>query len=183
MYTGKKVRLKEYRKEDVKLVQSYVNDSEIKKLLNPGIPYLYTFEDEEKWFESLSAKNDQYSFAIETLVDNKYIGGCGINSIDWKNSAAVIGIFIGDKEYWGKGYGTDAMKLLISFIFEQMNLNKIKLQVLSYNERAIKCYEKCGFTKEGVLREEIFRDGKYHDNIVMGFFKIEYYKEMNKSVN
>ena len=179
MYTGKKIRLREYRKEDIKVVQTCINDPEIKKLVNPGIPYLYTFEDEEKWFEGLSAKNDQYSFAIETLADNKYIGGCGINSIDWKNSVAVIGIFIGDKEYLGKGYGTDAMNLLISFIFEQMNLNKIKLQVLSYNERAIKCYEKCGFTKEGVLREEIFRDGKYHDNIIMGFLKAEYFKRIN----
>lgn len=181
MYTGNKVRLREYRKEDVKLAQSYLNDREIRKLLNPGIPYPLTFGDEEKWVESLSSQNDRYSFAIETLDDNKYIGGCGINDIDWKNSVAIIGIVIGDKEYWGKGYGTDAMKLLISFVFEQMNLNKIKLHVFSFNERAIKCYEKCGFTKEGVLREEIFSDGKYHDDIVMGFLKTEYYNSLQYS--
>lgn len=174
MYVGEKIRLREYRKEDVKKAQEYVNDPEIKKLLNPGVPFLYTFEDEQRWFDSLSATKENYSFAIETLKDNRYIGGCGVNSIDWKNSVALIGIFIGDKDYLGKGYGTDAMKTLIKFIFDQMNLNKIKLQVFSFNERAIKSYQKCGFKKEGILRSEIFRDGKYYDEIVMGLLRDEY---------
>lgn len=168
MYTGELVRLREYKREDIKLAQEYVNDPEVKRLLHPGIPYLYTFEDEQKWFDSLSATNDEYSFAIETLEDNKYIGGCGINKINWKNSVAEVGIFIGDKDKWGKGYGTDAMRILIKFIFEQMNINKIKLNVFSFNQRAIKSYEKCGFKIEGVLRQEVFRDGQYYDDIVMG---------------
>lgn len=76
------------------------------------------------------ALKDTYNFVIETLADNKYIGGCGVNEIDWKNSKVVLGIFIGDKEYWNKGYGTDAMKVLTKFIFEQMNINKIKQKKL-----------------------------------------------------
>jgi RimJ/RimL family protein N-acetyltransferase len=174
MYTGQKVRLREYRKEDIERALLYVNDSEVKKLLTPGIPYLNTLEDERKWVEGLSASKDNYSFAIETLEDGKYIGGCGLNSIDWKNSVAVVGIFIGDKNYWGKGYGTDAMEVLIRFIFEQMNIHKVKLNVFSYNERAIKSYEKCGFKVEGVIRQEIFRDGRYYDDIIMGLLKEEY---------
>lgn len=176
MYTGEKVRFREYRKEDVKQAQEYINDPEVKRLLHPGIPFLYTYEDEQKWFENMSATKDEYSFAIETLEDSKYIGGCGINKVDWKNSTAVVGIFIGDKAYWSKGYGTDAMKVLIKFIFEQMNINKIKLNVNSFNERAIRSYEKCGFIKEGVLRQELFRDGKYHDVINMGILKEDYFK-------
>lgn len=178
MYTGQKVRLREYRSEDVKLAQNYVNDPEVKKLMSPGIPYLYTLEDEQKWFERVSgASKDNYDFAIETLGDNKYIGGCGINSVDWKNRVATIGIFIGDKNYWGKGYGSDAINILIKFIFEQMNMHKISLHVFSYNERAIKCYEKCGFVKEGIMREEIFFDGRYYDDIAMGLLKKEYNKK------
>jgi len=175
MYTGQKVRLREYRKEDVEKALHYMNDSETKRFLSPGIPYLYTLEDERKWFENLSAAKDIYNFAIETLADEKYIGGCGLNSIDWKNSVAAVGIFIGDKEYWGKGYGTDVMKVLIKFIFEQVNIHKIKLNVYSFNERAIKCYEKCGFKVEGVLRQEIFRDGRYYDEIIMGLLKEEFF--------
>lgn len=175
MYKGEKIRLREYKKEDIKLAQEYINDSEIKKLLNPGIPFLYTYEDEEKWYENLSASKDTYNFAIETLEDKKYIGGCGINEVDWKNSYVVVGIFIGDKDYLGKGYGTDAMKVLMHFIFEQMNIHKIKLNVFSFNQRAIKSYEKCGFKVEGILRDELFVDGKYHDEVSMGILREEYY--------
>lgn len=176
MYKGEKVKLREYSKEDIKQAQMYVNDPEVKMLLTPGIPFPYTLEDEEKWYESQSANNDTYNFAIETLDEGKYIGGCGINKIDWKNSNVIIGIFIGDKNYWEKGYGTDAIKVLIKFIFNEMNINRIKLNVFSFNKRAIKCYEKCGFKVEGVLRQELFRDGEYHDDILMGLLKEEYNK-------
>jgi len=174
MYIGEKVKLREYRKEDVKQAQEYINDSEVKSFLSPGIPFLYTYEEELKWFENITANKDTYSFAIETLAESKYIGGCGINKVDWKNSVATVGIFIGDKDYWSKGYGTDAMRVLVSFIFNEMNINKVKLNVYSFNPRAIKSYEKCGFIKEGVLRQEIFRKGQYHDEFVMGLLREEF---------
>lgn len=173
MYTGNLVNLREYRKEDVPMAQAYLNNPEIKRLLAPNIPFLYTLEDEYKWYEGQSAMKDLYNFAIETKETGKYIGGCGINHLDWKNSTATIGIFIGDADYWGKGYGTDAMKVLIRFIFEQMNIHKIKLNVYAFNERAIKSYQKIGFVHEGTLRQEIFKDGKYHDEWVMGMFASE----------
>lgn len=174
MYSGKLVRLREYQKEDINQILAYINDPEVKRLLHPGTPYLYTLQDEEKWLENNSATKELYSFAIETLSDRKYLGGCGLNNIDWKNSVATVGIFIGDKDYWSKGYGTDAMNILVKFIFEQMNINKVKLNVFSFNERAVKSYEKVGFKKEGILRQEVFRDGKYYDDIVMGILKEEY---------
>lgn len=176
MYKGSKIQLREYRKEDVPQALAYVNDPEVKRLLTPGIPFLYTLEDELKWYDSLTALKDTYNFAIETLEDKRYIGGCGINSVDWKNSVALVGIFIGDKALWGKGYGTDAMNTLVKFIFEQMNIRKVKLNVYAFNERAVKSYEKCGFVKEGTLRQEIFRDGKYHDEHIMSILRDEYYK-------
>lgn len=174
MYEGKLVRLRAYKKEEINQILEYINDPEIKRLTTPIVPYPFTYEDEEKWLNSNSALNNTYSFAVETLNEGKYIGGCGVNSVDWKNSNALVGIFIGDKDYWGKGYGTDAMKVLLKFIFNQMNIHKVKLSVYAFNERAIKCYEKCGFKKEGVLRKEIFKDGKYHDEIIMGILKEEY---------
>lgn len=176
-YTGEKIRLRAYRKEDVPKALELLNDFEIKRLLITGVPYPNTLKDEEEWFEKQSAGNDLYNFAIETLENNKYIGGCGLNHIDWKNSVATVGIFIGDKEYWGKGYGTDAMKVLVKFIFEQMNINKVKLNTFSFNERAIKSYKKCGFQIEGVLRNELFKDGKYCDEIIMGILKDEYFNK------
>lgn len=174
MYNGNKVKLRAYCKDDIKLAQEYLNQFEIKKNLTPGIPYPLTLESEEKWYESMADSKDSYSFAIEDLKTGLYIGGCGINNIDWKNSVVTIGIFIGNKDYLSKGYGTDAMKVLVKFIFDEMNINKIKLNVYSFNARAIRCYEKCGFKKEGILRQEIFREGKYYDEIVMGILRKEY---------
>jgi RimJ/RimL family protein N-acetyltransferase len=174
MYIGKKIRLREYRKEDIPKRLTYINDPELQKCMVSDIPYPMTLHEEEKWFESLSALGDTYKFAIETLEESTFIGGCSINDVDWKNSVATIGIFIGDKEYWAKGYGTDAMETLISFIFLQMNINKIRLTCYSFNERAIKSYEKCGFKVEGVLKQEMFKDGKYHDKIAMGMLREEF---------
>ena len=174
MYEGNLVRLRAYRKEDAQIALEYLNDRDVKRNLTPGIPFPLTLEDEEKWIESNTALKDTYSFAIETIEDKKYLGGCGINDIDWKNSKTTIGLFIGDKEYWSKGYGTDTMNILIKFIFEQMNINKIKLNVYSFNKRAINCYEKCGFKNEGVLRQEIYRDGQYFDEIIMGLLRDEW---------
>lgn len=167
MYIGNKVKLRAYKKDDIKLAYEYINDYEVKRLLVTNIPYPMIYEQEEKWYESLIKMDDEYNFAIECLDNGKYIGGCGIKSVDWLSRKLVVGIFIGDKKYWGKGYGTDAMKILVKFIFEQMNINKIKLNVFSFNKRAKKCYEKCGFKVEGILKEELFRDGKYYDEYIM----------------
>ncbi|MBM7561342.1 GNAT family N-acetyltransferase [Fusibacter tunisiensis] len=172
MLDGKKVRLRAYHKEDLETVVTLINDPDVKKLLTPGIPFPYTLEDENKWYESISGNSTGlYNFAIETLEDSVYLGGCGINSIDWKNSVAVIGIFIGRKDYWGKGFGTDAMEVLIDFIFDQMNIRKIRLNVFEFNVRAYKSYLKCGFKVEGTLKAEIFRDGRYYDEYIMGLFR------------
>jgi len=174
MLEGKLVRLREYRKEDISLKVSYINDPDVLRYLESGIPYPLTLNEELKWFDTISAFRDSYRFAIEAQESSKYIGDCGINSIDWKNGIASVAIFIGNRDYWGKGYGTEAMKLLLSFIFNQTNLNKVRLNVYSFNERAIKSYEKCGFKREGVLREEIFRDGRYYDILALGILRGEY---------
>lgn len=175
MYTGEKVRLREYRKEDLTMKLSYINDPDVMRLLVSETPYPETLAEEEKWFDSISAFKDTYRFAIEAIEEKKYIGECGVCSVDWKNSTVAVSIFIGDKDYWGKGYGADAMKTLIAFVFNEMNINKIRLNVYSFNERAIRCYKKCGFKVEGVLREEIYREGKYYDTIAMGLLRSEYF--------
>lgn len=175
MYLGELVRLRDYGKEDLEMAKNFVNDPEVRQYVEPGIPYLYTLANEEKWYEAISARSDIYHFAIEDKKTGKYIGGCSVSEVDWKNSIVVVGIFIGEAEYRNKGYGTDTMKVLVRFIFEQMNINKIKLCAYSFNQRAIRCYEKVGFKVEGVLKEELFRNGKYHDIIQMSIFKKDYF--------
>lgn len=177
MFTGKLVRLREYREEDVAIAKDYVNKYEIRQYTESGVPFLFTLHNEQEWYEKISPYADEYNFAIEALDSKKYIGGCGVRQIDYKNSVLEVGIFIGDEEYLSKGYGTDALKLLVKFIFEQMNINKVKLGVYSFNARAIKCYEKVGFKKEAVLKEELYRNGAYQDIIIMSIFKRDYFTQ------
>lgn len=176
MLKGKLVRLREYRDEDIKTAQSYVNDAETVSSLVFTVPFPYTYWDEQKAVGKISALNDEYYFAVETLEDGRFIGGCGIKALDWKNSRLEVGIFIGDKRLRGKGYGTDAMRVMVAFIFNEMNINKIKLQVLAFNKGAIRSYEKVGFREEAILKDEVYRQGSYHDVVVMSIFSRDYFK-------
>lgn len=172
MYSGQLVKLRAYKEEDIEKAVEFINDEEVKKLMDSNIPFPMTKWQEEEWVRSRKANTDfTYDFAIEDLKTGKYIGGCSINECDVKNRTCVVGIMIGDKEYWGKGYGSDALKVLIKFIFEEVNMNKIKLNVFSFNNRAIACYKKVGFKEEGILKKEIYRNGRYHDEIIMAMFK------------
>lgn len=178
MFVGKKVKLRGLKMEDVERAYEYMSDPEVLLNLSPGIPYPMTLERERQWFESQIEMKDTYNFSIEDIETGLYIGGCGINKIDWKNSIATVGIYIGDRDFRDKGYGTEAMKLLIHFIFNQMNINRIQLFVFSFNERAISSYKKNGFIEEGRMKQAVYRNGEYHDEIVMAILRENYIKSI-----
>jgi RimJ/RimL family protein N-acetyltransferase len=113
-------------------------------------------------------------FAIETLAERKYIGGIDLQAIDWLDRHAGIGIVIGDSAFRGKGYGTDAMRVIMRMGFDKMGLHRLWLRVYDFNLAGIRCYEKCGFKREGTLRHDRFIDGEYHDTIVMAILEGEY---------
>ena len=175
MYEGKLVRLRAYREDDAPKAQAFLNDAETRSYLSDAYPFPYTLDEEKKWVAARSGySTNEYSFAIETLKDGRYIGGCGVHSIQARNRRVRVGIFIGDKDYWGHGYGSDAMSLLLKFAFEEMNMHRVELKVFAYNPRAIRCYEKLGFVHEGRTRESAFHQGQYHDDLTMGILEHEW---------
>ena len=139
-----------------------------------------TEAEEELWFQEILKKpTDERPFIIEIPDESsiyKPIGDCEFSNFDWRSRKAEVGISIGEKSYWGHGYGTDAMRVLVNYGFNMLNLNRISLKVFSFNKRAIRSYEKVGFTVEGTLREEIYKDGKYVDVLVMGLLRNEWGK-------
>jgi RimJ/RimL family protein N-acetyltransferase len=176
MLKGEKVILAPIKREHIEKFLIWLNDPEITQYLMQFRPL--TEDMEEEWYESLKDRKDDIIFAI--LIDKtKLIGNCSIMNINWIDRVGTCGIFIGDKEEQGKGYGTEAMELLLMYGFNTLNLNRLALEVNDFNSRAIKCYRKVGFVEEGRKREACFRNGEYHDQIMMSILRKEF-KNMNK---
>ncbi len=170
-FSSETVRLRPYDRSDIDAILGLINDESVKQFLMPGVAMLFTRKDEEGFVDRQSAMNpESYSFAIENPKTGDYMGGCGFVGVDWKSRHGKLGIFLGER-FTGQGFGSEAMKLLLNFGFWEMNLNKIKLEVYSFNPRAIRVYEKLGFSREGVLQQDIYRHGEYHDIIQMALFR------------
>lgn len=174
MWRGEKIELSEIRREYVLRYVEWFNNWEMAQYMVPGIPLPMTLEGEMEWFESRSKDRNNIVFAILAQPEGKLIGNCGLNGIDFKNRTALFGIFIGDKEYWGKGYGTDATRTLLRYAFEQLGLNRVELEVYDFNPRAVRSYEKSGFRRDGVHRQGLYRNGKFHDIYIMGILREEW---------
>jgi RimJ/RimL family protein N-acetyltransferase len=172
---GKRIRLRAAEHEDVKKFYEWVNDPEITRGLSLNLPM--SMRDEENWFEGL-AKRDPHEkpLAIEVHKGRnwKLIGNCGVFGIEWTNRSAELGIIIGEKSEWDKGYGAEAMTLLLRHGFETLNLHRIFLRVYASNVRAVRSYEKAGFVLEGRLREAVYKVGKYDDVLIMSVLHSEW---------
>lgn len=143
-----------------------------------------TLPGEKEWLESICRNENQRNFNIIDLSNDKFIGTLGLMHFDWIGRSATLGIFIGDENYRSNGYGTEAIKLLLEYGFKYLNLHSINLDLLAANERAHKCYLKCGFKDVGRNRDAIFLNGKYYDKLQMDILESEFEGEYirNKEV-
>jgi RimJ/RimL family protein N-acetyltransferase len=116
----------------------------------------------------------QFLFAIKVIDGARTIGTCSLMGVDGKNRRATLGLSIADPAAQGQGYGFEAMTLLLEFGFLELNLNRIQLLVMQYNERAIRLYERLGFQREAVLRQAFYREGRYWDEYIMSLLRCEY---------
>jgi RimJ/RimL family protein N-acetyltransferase len=139
--TGEKCFLSPIDTNDVEKFTKWLNDLEVTKYLLL-YPHIISIENEKEYLEKLSK---EHIYSIVDIDNNELIGNCGYGDIDHLNQTAQIGIFIGNKNYWNKGYGTEALSLLLDYGFKALNLHNIFLRVYSFNERARKSYEKVGF--------------------------------------
>ncbi len=176
MFTGNNVRLRAEKKEDIALLTKIKNEVEVLENLTIYIPYPQGVEAGEYRFnEKIKDKYTKNPAFIIEKHDGTVIGQCGTMHTNWKNSYTIVWIYIGGAENRGCGYGAEALSLLVGYIFKQMNLNRVGLFVFDFNKRAIKSYEKIGFKLEGILRQELYRNGRYNDVYQMSILKSEYF--------
>jgi RimJ/RimL family protein N-acetyltransferase len=177
LFRGELVRLTAEEPELLgKTVWSWDRDSEFRRLLNDEPPRLWSAKKIQSWFEKDNEEQQEkgFYFLIRTLQDDRLIGFVGLWVNEWSRGEAEVGIGIGDRESWGKGFGTDAMQVILRYGFTELNLKRITLDVFDYNARAIRSYEKSGFTLEGRVRKALFRDGSRADIVCMGILREEW---------
>jgi RimJ/RimL family protein N-acetyltransferase len=139
---------------------------------NPARPR--TADKHADWIEEANKDPYSYLFGIRLVDGDTLIGSMALDGIEWPHGVAWLGIGIGDPEYWGKGYGSEATALALRFGFWEANLYRIQLTVFDYNQRAIASYEKLGFVREGTYRQFLQRDGQRHDMHLYGLLRPEW---------
>ena len=173
---GERIYLSPINSEDVEKYVYWMNDRTITDNI-ARTTAITTFESEKEWLASTSKR--EAKLAIIKKDTDELIGNCSLMDIDRLNRKCTLGIFIGDEENRSMGYGTEALKLLLDFAFNFQNMHSVDLKVFSFNERAIKCYEKLGFKRCGTRHDAYFLNGKYHDEIEMEMLESDYFERNN----
>lgn len=179
---GENIKLTAIKESDYEVIDDWFNDIGFLRHYDilPAIPQ--TSNTVRKTIEDFINSNNSCIFAIRLLKTNQILGVIGFLDIIWSSSVATFFIGIGENSYVGRGMGREAIELLLDFGFNELNLHRIQLNVISYNHRAIRAYEKVGFIKEGSYRELVHRDGKRYDLLLYGMLKSEWNDNKNNDL-
>ncbi len=170
--TGKRVYLRPVIEDDLSKLVVWINDPDITEFLMASVPF--TLADERKWYENLSNRKDDISLAIVLKETHEIIGMTGIHDIKYRDGTATTGSFIGRKDLWSQGFGTEAKLILLEYAFNTLNLRKICSQVYDFNGRSKKHLENCGYKEEARRKQHIFRSGKYCDEILLAVYRSDF---------
>ena len=174
MLEGERIRLRAIEREDLVKLCEYNNDLSVELAGGGDPPMPQAYERlVAAWEENVrSGGRDGTSFAIE--VDGEMIGQCALHNEDRTARTYELGITIGDAAYWGRGYGRECVRLLLTYAFRYLNAHKVWLRVHATNARAVRSYAACGFVEEGRLRAHVWSDGAYDDLLVMAVLRNEW---------
>lgn len=169
---GERIYLRPLEKEDLKYIKKWSNDSEIRKQTGEVTPMTYL--GAEHFFEKVSQTDDRIWFVIVLKENDRVIGETGLLRMFHPWRTTDLSIILGEKDMWGKGYGTEAILLLLDYAFGYLNFNRVSIGVVGFNESALRFYEKIGFKKEGIQREGYYFNYNYYDFIMMSFLQKEF---------
>jgi RimJ/RimL family protein N-acetyltransferase len=168
---------------DASLFARWMQDAEFVRLMDTDPPKLMSLGKHKEWLEKELLEertNNDLFFLIMTVQDDRKIGLIGLDGIRWEHGDAWVGIGLGERAYWGEGYGTDAMRVIQRYAFEELNLHRLSLSVFEYNSRAVRSYEKAGFTMEGSARKFLHREDMRYDLVFMGILRDEWERMTSK---
>ena len=180
LFYGERVRLTALYPSDAQTISRWYEDGEFSRLFDANPAYPKSENAVHKWLESNERDRDSYALAIRMLYSDDLVGYVQIDGIQWSHGCGWLAIGIGNLSHRGKGYGTEAMRLLFRFAFHELNLHRLQLTVFSYNEAAIHFYENLGFRREGAFREYLQRDGTRYDMILYGLLAREWEAQKDK---
>lgn len=171
---GEKVYLRILEASDIPTTQAWINDPEISEIM--GYLPVKSQLQQKQWYEALINDQSRFVFAICLLESKEHIGNVALGNVDYVNRNAAVSIFIMKTGIRGNGYGTEAMRLILWFAFDRLNLHRVYLRTSPEFVAAVRMYESLGFVQEGILREHYFVRGKYRDKIIYSMLRSEYSK-------
>ena len=174
LFQGENVRLTALSPDDLSDVALWQEDSEYLRMFDARPACPKTEAQLERWLEDMQKDPNAYLFAIRLVESDEIIGFVEIDGILWAHRHGCLGIGIGDRAYWGRGYGAEAARLAISFAFDELSFHRIQATVFGYNARSQALFQRLGFTREGVYREHVRRDGQWHDMYLYGILDGEW---------
>jgi len=169
---GKRVYLRPLAKEDLVHLRKWSQDAEIRALIGEAAPM--SRADSESFLRKVYDDSSREWFVVVIRKSDQVIGEAGLLRMDPAWRATDVSVIIGEKEEWGKGYGTETIHLLLDYAFRHLNFHRVAIGVVGFNERAIRFWERVGFRKEGVHRDEYYYDGKYYSFVMMSILEDEF---------
>ena len=185
IYIGERVRLGMIDADEFsKAFSRWDRDSEFVRYLNSGVARPVSIKQEKKWTEKDLEEQSlkQHFFSIRNLADDRLLGIVDLYIHNWPARDTFVGIGIGERDFWGNGYGTDAMKVILRYAFTELNLHRVTLGVFGYNPRALRSYEKVGFRHEGRERKLLNKEGKRWDMLFMGILREEWMEQHGNKI-
>jgi len=179
MIEGTKINLRAIEDADAELFHRWFNDPDVAYFSGANRFPAPSLAQERAYVQSVQDDKNARHYTI-TLKDGTAIGNCALRSIDWISRSSELGITIGEKAYWGQGYGGEAVELLLRIAFSGLNLHKVWLGCFAFNERGLRAYRRVGFVEEGRLRDEKYVDGRYHDLILMAMLEDEWHERQQQ---
>ncbi|WP_148550698.1 GNAT family N-acetyltransferase [Candidatus Nitrosotenuis cloacae] len=170
---GKHVNFYTITKNDLRTLQRWRNSNDIFAYNTQYV--LLNMINQENWYETLQKNSDRIMFMVTNKLDNP-IGVCGLIHVDLNDKTASIAIIIGEKKFQSKGFGTAALQMLIDYGFNKLKLHRLEAEVFEYNETSIKLFKKMNFTQEIVLRNSLWRRGKWWNTFLFSILRNEHVK-------